>query len=121
MFTLKKTFNFEAAHLLTYHDGKCARPHGHSYELTLTFQGKKLQESGPKQNMLIDFQDISTIVKPLIEKIFDHHDLNKTLNTDSPTSEYIAKWIYDYLALKFPELTAVKLKETASSSVTYTP
>ncbi len=121
MFTLKKTFKFEAAHVLIHHDGKCARPHGHSYECTLTFKGWTLQKDGPKQNMLIDFQDISAVVKPMINNYFDHYDLNKTLAHDSPTSEFIAKWIFDYLFPKLPLLTAVKLKETASSSVTYTP
>lgn len=121
MFILEKTFKFEAAHVLTHHDGKCARPHGHSYVCTLSFLGDQLQSQGPKQNMLIDFQDISTVVKPMINTYFDHYNLNETLDSDSPTSEFIARWIYNYLSPKLPLLHSVTLKETTSSSVTYKP
>ncbi len=39
-FLLKKTFPFEAAHQLKYHDGKCARLHGHSFKLTVVVAGE---------------------------------------------------------------------------------
>jgi len=120
MFELEKTFSFEAAHVLTHHDGKCCRPHGHSYVLTVRLRGEKLIESGPKVNMLIDFNDIAVVVSPLIENFLDHHWINDTLGTDSPTAEYIAKWIYEYLEPKLPMLSAVILNETTTSKVTYT-
>lgn len=119
MFTLQKTFRFEAGHVLTYHDGKCSKPHGHSYVLTVTIEGEELVADGPKRNMVIDFYDIKTPVKKLLEDYLDHHWLNDTLETDSPTCEYIAKWIFDYLKPKLPLLSAITVHETASSCVTY--
>ena len=121
MFELSKTFGFEAGHSLTYHDGRCKNPHGHSYLLTLRLSGNSLESDGPKKNMLVDFQDISKVVKPMIDDYFEHKWLNDTLENDSPTSEFIAKWIYDYLIDKLPLLESVTLAETTSSSVTYRP
>jgi 6-pyruvoyltetrahydropterin/6-carboxytetrahydropterin synthase len=119
MFEIEKTFRFEAGHVLTHHDGKCRRPHGHSYVLTVHLRTEQLISKGPKTNMLIDFTDIGTIVKPMIEQYFDHHWLNDTLECDSTTVEFIAKWIFDYLDPHLPGLHAISLYETASARVIY--
>lgn len=121
MFELEKTYRFEAGHALVHHDGKCRNPHGHSYQLTLHLKSDTLIPSGPKKNMVLDFTDISTIVKPMINQYFDHRWINETLATDSPTVEFMAKWIYDYLLPHLPMLAAVALHETATSKVTYRP
>lgn len=119
MFELEKTFTFEAGHVLSKHDGKCCRPHGHSYVLTVKVRSDRLIADGPKKNMVIDFGDIVKIVDPMIETYLDHHWLNDSLNNDSTTVEFIAKWIYDYLKPKLPQLYAVCLHETTSSKITY--
>ncbi len=121
MFELRKSFNFEASHVLERHDGKCSRLHGHSYVLTVIIEHRSLQRFGPKKNMVADFSDVSAAVKPLIASHLDHHNLNDTLKTDSPTAEYIALWIYRALAPKIAWLEAIELRETASSVVTYRP
>lgn len=121
MFELEKKFTFEAGHVLSHHDGKCKNPHGHSYTLIVKITASSLISEGPKTNMIIDFGDICAVVDPLIEKYLDHHWLNDTLGTDSPTCEFIAKWIYDYLKEYFPNLTAIALYETATAVVTYRP
>lgn len=120
MFELEKTFHFEAGHSLIHHDGKCRQPHGHSYVLTICVRTTDLIASGPKKNMVMDFGDISNVVEPMIEEYFDHRWLNTTLNNDSTTVEFMAKWIFDYLVPKLPNLHAITLHETASSKVTYT-
>jgi 6-pyruvoyltetrahydropterin/6-carboxytetrahydropterin synthase len=119
MFELEKTFHFEAGHVLTHHDGKCKNPHGHSYVLTVHLQSEQLISSGPKTNMVIDFNDISTLVNSMIDQYFDHKWLNDTLQDDSATVEIIAKWIFDFLDPKLPGLCAISLCETADSRVTY--
>lgn len=119
MFELEKTFRFESGHCLQHHDGKCKDPHGHSYILGVSLTSDTLVPTGPKKNMVLDFADISAIVKPMIEAYFDHKWLNDTLETDSPTVEYMAKWIYDYLKPKLPELSAITIWETSSCKVTY--
>lgn len=119
MYEIQKTFRFEAGHQLAHHDGKCREPHGHSYILTVTLRSEKLIASGPKTNMVMDFGDINSVVKPLIESHLDHKWLNKTLSSDSTTAEYIARWIFEYLESKLPALYSVTVHETATSSATY--
>lgn len=119
MFELEKTFHFEAGHCLKYHDGKCRDPHGHSYILSVIIQSQTLISNGPKTNMVIDFADITSVVKPMIEKYFDHKWLNDSLQSESATVEFMAKWIFDYLEPFLPGLHAIVLYETATSKVTY--
>lgn len=120
MFTLRKKFRFEAGHSLPHHDGKCRHPHGHSYVLEVEVQSPTIQEKGPKKGMVMDFGDISSVVKPMIEEYFDHKWLNDTLNTDMTTAEYIAQWIFLHLQPIIPLLSTVTVYETADSSATYT-
>lgn len=118
-FELEKTFRFEAGHVLIHHDGKCRNPHGHSYILSVVLRTATLIDSGPKTNMVIDFNDLSNIVMPMIEKYLDHQWLNDTLKCESTTVEFIAKWIFEYLEPLLPGLYAITLYETHSSKVTY--
>mmetsp|Transcript_7719 Transcript_7719/g.14021 ORF Transcript_7719/g.14021 Transcript_7719/m.14021 type:complete len:141 (+) Transcript_7719:208-630(+) len=121
MFLLEKDFSFEAMHVLKYHDGKCSRPHGHSYVCTIQLRSVKINSQGPKTNMLMDFSDISSVVRNMVNNFLDHQNLNETLGTDSPTAEFIAKWIYDYLKPSLQFLSSVTVRETNTSRATYIP
>lgn len=121
MFTLTKEFKFEAAHKLPKHDGKCARLHGHSWVGKLVVAGDRLVSEGPKAGMLKDFGDLSAGLKPLVEQCLDHHYLNETTGLENPTSEEVARWVYDRLKPIVPELVAVEIQETCTSSCTYKP
>jgi 6-pyruvoyltetrahydropterin/6-carboxytetrahydropterin synthase len=116
MFQLKKEFRFEAAHRLPSHDGKCQRLHGHSWKMRIVVQGMTLHDVGPKIGMLVDFSDISAKVKPLVDDFLDHHYLNETTGLENPTSESIAAWVYWKLQPILPELVAVEIDETCTSS-----
>lgn len=119
MFELSKEFKFEASHQLMHHDGKCARLHGHSWVGRVILRGHDLKRTGPKENMLMDFSDISSVIKELVDTRLDHYHLNDTLDTDMPTSEYVAQYVYFALAPALPMLYAVEIKETCTSSCTY--
>jgi len=121
MFTLTKEFRFEAAHMLPHHDGKCQRLHGHSWKMKLAVQRTDLVFSGPKQGMLVDFGDLSKAVRPLLENYLDHHYLNETLKLENPTSEEIARWIYNYLERIIPDLKGISIEETCTSACLYVP
>lgn len=94
MFRICKRYTFEASHRLKLHEGKCRNRHGHSYKVDVTFQGGSLQNFGPETGMLVDFDAMDEIVKPIIDKL-DHTNLNKnqTLNVVHPTAEVIAQRI----------------------------
>jgi 6-pyruvoyltetrahydropterin/6-carboxytetrahydropterin synthase len=119
MFEIEKRFSFEAGHVLEAHDGKCAFPHGHSYQLSIMVRSENLQTTGSSQGMVCDFQDISSIVKPMVEEYFDHRWLNETLHTNSPTAEVIARWIFEYLQPKIPGLYKISVAETATACASY--
>jgi 6-pyruvoyltetrahydropterin/6-carboxytetrahydropterin synthase len=115
-----KEFRFEAAHRLPHHDGKCRRLHGHSWVGRVYVAGDTLMPEGPKQGMLIDFSDISAYVAPIVQQYLDHYYLNETLPLESPTSEAIARWLYEQLAAAgLPGLTAVEIRETCTSGCVY--
>jgi 6-pyruvoyltetrahydropterin/6-carboxytetrahydropterin synthase len=119
MFEIEKKFSFEAGHTLDHHDGKCQHPHGHSYKLRIKIRSKELITNGPERNMVIDFNSISEIVKPMIIQYLDHQWLNTSLNTDSPTAEFIARWIFLHLQPKLNCLFSVTVEETDSANATY--
>ena len=119
IFVLTKEFRFEASHRLINHDGKCRKLHGHSFKGTVYVDGNTLVESGPKRNMVMDYTDIKKVLNPMVETYLDHNHLNWTLDTDMPTSEFIARWVYDHLKKDLPGLVAVCIEETCTSSCTY--
>jgi 6-pyruvoyltetrahydropterin/6-carboxytetrahydropterin synthase len=120
---LTKTFHFEAAHYLPGHAGKCARLHGHSYRLEIAVRGP-IKET-PHQSdsgMVIDFEDLSKIVRPAIIERLDHRDLNEVTGLRT-TAENLVHWMWDELlaaGLPAPLLYRIRLWETQNSYVEIT-
>lgn len=68
-----KEFDWEMAHALDHHDGKCHNIHGHTYSLSVTFVGTPMDLPGtPKDGMVIDFADLKKIVKTNVVDVYDH-------------------------------------------------
>ena len=113
---LYKDFRFEAAHRLpNVPEGhKCARLHGHSFLVRLTISG----DVDPKTGWLMDFDDIKNAFAPLLDQL-DHYYLNAVPGLENPTSEILAKWIWDRLKPNLPELAAVEIRETCTVGCTY--
>ncbi|MBV9258935.1 MAG: 6-carboxytetrahydropterin synthase QueD [Ktedonobacteraceae bacterium] len=120
---LTKTFHFEAAHHLPGHTGKCARLHGHSYQLEVTVRGPiKDTPNQSDSGMVIDFEDISKIVRASIIERLDHQDLNEVTELRT-TAENLAHWMWDELiaaGLPASLLYRIRLWETQSSYVEIT-
>lgn len=117
-----KTFRFEAAHSLPNHDGKCRRPHGHSYIVEVVLRGEVEREPDhPKQGMVLDFSVLGEIMRRRVIDRLDHQDLNVVLAGEVPvtTAENIALWIMAALAQDLVEdraiVESVKVWETATS------
>lgn len=118
VFEITKEYRFEASHILPWHTGKCGRLHGHSYILQVTVEGPLKPDNGdPDAGMVMDFADISTVVKPLIASKLDHHHLNDSLGLENPTGERIVEWIADQLTPLLPGLCRLRLYETATGWV----
>ena len=119
MWTLEKEFCFEASHVLPHHGGKCARLHGHSWRGRLVCRGDELHVSGQRAGMLVDFSELSSAIRPLLDQYLDHYHINDTLDLENPTSEEIARWIFNQIKPQFSQLVAVILDETCTSRCTY--
>ncbi|GAC1660102.1 MAG: 6-carboxytetrahydropterin synthase QueD [Candidatus Elarobacter sp.] len=111
---IRKSFTFEAAHVLPNHPGKCARLHGHSYRLDVALEGP-LQATGPAAGMIEDFDVVSHVVEGAIISRLDHRSLNDLLA--NPTAENIVVWIWHRLADELPHLAELTLWETPKACV----
>jgi 6-pyruvoyltetrahydropterin/6-carboxytetrahydropterin synthase len=113
---LTKSFHFEAAHdLPTFPpDHKCRRLHGHSFRFDVIVEG----DVDPAQGYRIDYGDIKEAAEPLVKRL-DHFYLNEIEGLSNPTSEHIAKWIWDRLKPVLPQLSAILVYETCTSSCEY--
>ncbi|PYK99315.1 MAG: 6-carboxytetrahydropterin synthase QueD [Verrucomicrobia bacterium] len=113
---LRKTFQFEAAHLLpnlpVTH--KCRRLHGHSFQAEIVVAG----ECDLTLGWLMDYADISEAFRPFWEQL-DYRYLNEIPGLENPTSENIAVWIWQGLKPRLPLLAEVIVAETCTSRCVY--
>ncbi|MDT0400364.1 MULTISPECIES: 6-carboxytetrahydropterin synthase QueD [Streptomyces] len=111
-----REFTFEAAHRLPRvpEGHKCARLHGHSYKVTVHVEAPVDEELG----WVMDFGDIKQAFKP-IDAQLDHYYLNDIDGLDNPTSENLARWIWDRMITELPQLSAITVRETCTSGCTY--
>ena len=109
-------FSFEAAHRLPNvpPDHKCARLHGHSFNVRFTVTGPV----DPKLGWVIDFADVKGAFAPL-HAVLDHHYLNEVEGLENPTSEVLAMWLWKRLKPNLPMLSAVEVRETCTVGCVY--
>lgn len=113
---LRKTFQFEAAHLLPRLpvSHKCRRLHGHSFRIEIIVAG----EVDPTIGWLMDYAEISDLFKPIWEQL-DHRYLNEVGGLENPTSENIAVWIWQRLKPTLPLLIEIVVAETCTAACAY--
>src|SRR3954454_3320818 len=111
-----KEFTFEAAHRLPNvpPEHKCSRLHGHSFLAAIHVRGMVEERAG----WIIDFAEIKDAFQPFYEQL-DHHYLNEIDGLENPTSENIARWIWNRLKAAVPELSKVVVQETCTSGAVY--
>src|SRR5262245_39538476 len=106
---LTHEFRFEAAHRLPRvpPGHKCARLHGHSFKVELAIEGPVNPETG----WFLDFSELFDVWRPLHDRL-DHNYLNEVEGLENPTSENLAKWVWDELKPALPSLCQVTVHET---------
>ncbi len=111
-----KEFTFESAHRLpnVAEGHKCARLHGHSFQVRVSVSGAIGERSG----WVMDFADIKTAIRPIHEQL-DHRYLNEIPGLENPTSEVLARWIWRALVLALPGLSEIQVRETCTSGCVY--
>jgi len=113
---LEKDFSLECAHRLPRvpADHKCARVHGHSFRVTVRVEGEVDERAG----WLQDYADLARVWGPVHEAL-DHRSLNDVPGLENPTSEVLARWIWERLAPELPLLSAVTVAETCTARCVY--
>ena len=118
MYTVKVESHFSSAHNLRGYKGKCEELHGHNWHVEVTAYSEELDDTG----MVVDFTDLKKVLKEIISGL-DHKHLNEleAFKVVNPTSENIAKYIYDAMSAKMQaaEIKEVTIWETDTSSATY--
>ena len=139
MTTVTKTVRFDAAHILTNHQGLCKNLHGHTYRVDISVA----MSTGPVEgsDMVIDFKDLKNIATATICDRFDHafmystasegereiaavvekHGMRTVALPFRSTAENLARHFFNLLAPQVPGLSSVKVWETADSSAEYAP
>ncbi len=116
MYKIKIEGDFSSAHNLRGYKGKCEALHGHNWKVEIAVTSSKLDKIG----MVIDFKFLKEKLYNLLDKL-DHNYLNNIdyFKKINPTSENIAKYIYDNLKSKVPNLYSVTVWESDKACATY--
>lgn len=111
-----RVFQVEAAHHLPQVPAghKCARIHGHSFHIEIHVSGEVGEHSG----WVMDFAELREIFQPLYDQL-DHHYLNEIEGLENPTSENLARWIWQRLKPALPLLSEVRVQETCNAGCIY--
>lgn len=111
-----KEFTFEAAHYLPHApvSHKCRRLHGHSFMVSIHVSGIVDSHAG----WVMDFNEIKQAFSPILNEL-DHYCLNDIAGLENPTSENLARWIWQRLKPSLPELSKVIIRETCNSGCVY--
>lgn len=120
MYDLMVETQFSAAHQLRGYKGKCEGLHGHNWRVQITVSSEKLNDI----SMVIDFHELKAMVDEAVLSL-DHSFLNEVFpfTEINPSSENIAKWIYESLKKKVENkncnMTSITVWENETASATY--
>ena len=119
-----RPIRISSGHRILHHDGKCSRPHGHNYEISVSVVGELTEEG-----WVVDKGDITEVISewdhrflleegdPLIEAFERSGDGDAVVVLDHPpTAEVMAVLLEERLLEKFPATVSdvsVSVRETS--------
>lgn len=135
MTTVTKTIKFDAAHILTNHQGLCKNLHGHTYRVDIRVSKEDFEDG----DMVIDFKDLKKIATQVICDRFDHafiyntksegeceiaavvekHGMRTVAIPFRSTAENLSRMFYEELESQIKGLSAVVVWETQDSSAEF--
>jgi 6-pyruvoyltetrahydropterin/6-carboxytetrahydropterin synthase len=127
MYSVTKRIEFCYGHRLLDYNGPCKHPHGHNAVAEIEVRSEALDA----RNMVLDFSDLSRIIRSWIDRELDHkmilreddplvrplQELSEPvfLVRSNPTVEHIAKLIFDHARGQGLPVVRVTVWETPSS------
>jgi len=120
MYELMIETKFAAAHQLRNYEGRCERLHGHNWKVVVYVVAENLNEIG----LAMDFKELKDHTNDLLASV-EHAFLNDVFpfTEINPSSENIAKWLYDSLSKKVNtdnvQVSLVTVWESDTASATY--
>ncbi|MBI5101714.1 MAG: 6-carboxytetrahydropterin synthase QueD [Nitrospirae bacterium] len=120
MFEVTVEVSFSAAHQLRGYKGNCENMHGHNWRVQINVMAERLNEI----DIALDFRDLKKIAKEVVAPL-DHAFLNDVFpfTEKNPSSENLAKWIYDSMKKKINDevlrVAAVTVWESDTASASY--
>ena len=135
MLTVTKSIKFDAAHILTNHEGLCKNLHGHTYRVEVGVA----QAPDDTADMVIDFKDLKRLGEEMIAARFDHafiydstspgeseiaavvekHGMRTAALPFRSTAENLARHFFTLLAPSLPGLRFIRVWETPESCAEY--
>ena len=135
MLTVTKSVKFDAAHVLTNHQGLCKNLHGHTYRVEVSVT----QAPGDNADMVIDFKDLKRKCEEVILERYDHafmynsesqaeseiaavvmkHGMRAVAMPYRSTAENLARHFFGVLREHVAGLSRVRVWETPDSSAEY--
>jgi len=120
MYELMVESKFSAAHQLRGYQGQCEKLHGHNWRVTAAVTAERLDEQG----LAIDFLLLKKALREILDQL-EHTFLNDIFpfTQINPSSENLAKWIYDNMMKKVNddniEVASVTVWESDTASASY--
>jgi 6-pyruvoyltetrahydropterin/6-carboxytetrahydropterin synthase len=119
-----RPIRISSGHRIRHHDGKCSRPHGHNYEVTVTVEGELTDEG-----WVVDKGDVTDVIEewdhrflleagdPLVEAFENSGDGDAVVVLEHPpTAEVMSLVLEDRLREELPDTVSevgVTVRETS--------
>ena len=125
-----KPIRISSGHRILHHEGKCSRPHGHNYEITVEVTGELTEEG-----WVVDKGDVTDVIDawdhrflveegdPLIDAFEASGDRDALVVLDHPpTAEVMSVLLEERMLDAFPDTVSdvsVSVSETGELCATY--
>jgi 6-pyruvoyltetrahydropterin/6-carboxytetrahydropterin synthase len=113
MYEIKIESSFSGAHRLRDYNGQCENLHGHNWKVEVIVVSPDVGKDG----MVLDFRELKEATRAVLETM-DHRYLNEIpyFSERNPSSENIAKYIFDRVTDRLGERRVRVTKVTAWES-----
>lgn len=137
MYYLTAKADFDSAHFLKGHEGKCSNIHGHRWTIQAKIAAPSLINGGPADGMILDFSDFKKVLRQLADDM-DHkliiekgtlkeatmmallEEEFKIVEIDfRPTAENLAEYIFNVLKSHGLPMHEVMVFETPDNCAIY--